>query len=111
MGGWTPYFVEGYEPALMHEAMASTLDTAVEQIRKIQQDARVNGSLARPRWPMIVLSSPKGWTGPKAVDGLPVEGIAAPGADEKSRSSSCRSVPAFTPFRRTNYQFMVAELR
>ena len=72
--GWTPYFVEGYEPGLMHEAMATTLDTAVEQIRKIQQDARIHGVLTRPRWPMIVLSSPKGWTGPKVVDGRPVEG-------------------------------------
>ena len=72
--GWTPYFVEGHEPALMHEAMAATLDTAVEQIKKIQQDARVHGNLARPRWPMIVLNSPKGWTGPKMVDGLQVEG-------------------------------------
>ena len=72
--GWTPYFVEGHEPALMHEAMAATLDTAVEQIKKIQQDARVHGNFARPRWPMIVLNSPKGWTGPKMVDGLQVEG-------------------------------------
>ena len=72
--GWTPYFVEGHEPELMHEAMAATLDTAVEQIKKIQQDARVHGNLARPRWPMIVLNSPKGWTGPKMVDGLQVEG-------------------------------------
>ena len=72
--GWTPYFVEGHEPGLMHEAMAATLDTAVEQIKKIQQDARVHGNLARPRWPMIVLNSPKGWTGPKMVDGLQVEG-------------------------------------
>ena len=67
--GWTPYFVEGHEPALMHEAMASTLDTVVEHIRSIQQDARVNGNTARPRWPMIVLDSPKGWTGPRSVDG------------------------------------------
>ena len=72
--GWTPYFVEGHEPALMHEAMAATLDTAVEQIKKIQQDARVHGNIARPRWPMIVLNSPKGWTGPKMVDGLQIEG-------------------------------------
>jgi xylulose-5-phosphate/fructose-6-phosphate phosphoketolase len=54
--------------------MAATLDTAVEQIKKIQQDARVHGNLERPRWPMIVLNSPKGWTGPKMVDGLQVEG-------------------------------------
>src|SRR5476651_543469 len=72
--GWTPYFVEGHEPGLMHEAMAATLDTAVEQIRQIQQYARASGSAARPRWPMIVLVSPKGWTGPKRVDGLPNEG-------------------------------------
>ena len=72
--GWTPYFVEGHEPGPMHEAMAATLDTAVEQIKKIQQDARVHGNVARPRWPMIVLNSPKGWTGPKMVDGLQVEG-------------------------------------
>ena len=72
--GWTPYFVEGHEPELMHEAMAATLDTAVEQIKQIQQDARVHGNLTRPRWPMIVLNSPKGWTGPKMVDGLQVEG-------------------------------------
>jgi len=72
--GWMPYFVEGHEPALMHEAMAATLDMAVEQIKKIQSDARANGQLTRPCWPMIVLSSPKGWTGPKVVDGLQVEG-------------------------------------
>src|SRR5579871_902715 len=72
--GWTPYFVEGHEPELMHEAMAATLDIAVEQIKKIQQDARLHGNSARPRWPMIVLNSPKGWTGPKVVDGLQVEG-------------------------------------
>ena len=72
--GWTPYFVEGHEPALMHEAMAATLDTVVEQIKAIQTDARVHGNAARPRWPMIVLNSPKGWTGPKIVDGVQIEG-------------------------------------
>ena len=72
--GWTPYFVEGHEPALMHQAMAATLDTVVEQIRGIQQAARVNGSTERPRWPMIVLGSPKGWTGPQVVDGRQIEG-------------------------------------
>src|SRR6202789_3238049 len=72
--GWTPYFVEGHEPDLMHEAMASTLDLAIEQIKRIQEDARANGNVTRPRWPMIVLNSPKGWTGPKIVDGLQVEG-------------------------------------
>jgi len=72
--GWTPYFVEGDEPALMHEAMATTFDTVMEQIKSIQHNARVNGNLTRPRWPMIVLKSPKGWTGPKVVDGLQIEG-------------------------------------
>ena len=72
--GWTPYFVEGHEPGLMHEAIAATLDTAVEQIQQIQQEARVHDNLTRPRWPMIVLNSPKGWTGPKVVDGMRVEG-------------------------------------
>ena len=72
--GWTPYFVDGHEPALMHEAMAAALDAVVQQIKDIQRDARIHGKLARPRWPMIVLDSPKGWTGPKVVDGLQVEG-------------------------------------
>ena len=76
--GWTPYFVEGHEPQLMHEAMAATLDTVVEQIRNIQREARARdqsgNSLVRPRWPMIVLNSPKGWTGPKMVDGKQIEG-------------------------------------
>ena len=72
--GWTPLFVEGHEPALMHAAMAAALDTAVEQIRGIQADARLRGVGARPRWPMIVLDSPKGWTGPARIDGRAVEG-------------------------------------
>jgi xylulose-5-phosphate/fructose-6-phosphate phosphoketolase len=72
--GWTPLFVEGHEPALMHDTMASTLDTAVEQIRAIQEDARTRGVVARPRWPLIVLNSPKGWTGPEVVDGRRIEG-------------------------------------
>ncbi len=72
--GWTPYFVEGHEPDLMHEAMAATLDSAIEQIQRIQRDARLEGNLTRPRWPMIVLNSPKGWTGPKVVDGQVIEG-------------------------------------
>jgi xylulose-5-phosphate/fructose-6-phosphate phosphoketolase len=72
--GWTPYFVEGHEPMKMHQAMAATLDKVVEQIQRIQHNARKRGDTARPRWPMIVLNSPKGWTGPKTIDGLPVEG-------------------------------------
>ena len=72
--GWTPYFVEGDDPALMHEAMAATLDRAIEQIKAMRHKARVDANLSRPRWPMIVLKSPKGWTGPKWVDGLQIEG-------------------------------------
>jgi xylulose-5-phosphate/fructose-6-phosphate phosphoketolase len=72
--GWTPYFVEGHEPAKMHQAMAATLDLVIAQIRHAQKDARLRGVATRPRWPMIVLNSPKGWTGPKSVDGLQVEG-------------------------------------
>ncbi|MDO8845615.1 phosphoketolase [Methylicorpusculum sp.] len=72
--GWTPYYVEGDEPSLMHEAMAAVLDTVMEQIQTIQHNARIRGDLTRPRWPMIVLKSPKGWTGPKWVDGQQIEG-------------------------------------
>jgi xylulose-5-phosphate/fructose-6-phosphate phosphoketolase len=72
--GWTPYFVEGHEPMAMHEAMAATLDIAIEQIRQLQADARVHGKTERPRWPMIVFASPKGWTGPKMIDGKANEG-------------------------------------
>ena len=72
--GWTPYFVEGHEPMKMHAAMAETLDMVVAQIREIQQDARANGNRTRPHWPMIVLNSPKGWTGPKTIDGVQIEG-------------------------------------
>ena len=72
--GYTPYFVEGHEPEAMHQLMAATLDKVVAEIRRIQSDARERGVTERPRWPMIVLKTPKGWTGPKEVDGLPVEG-------------------------------------
>jgi len=72
--GWAPYFVEGHEPELMHAAMAAALDAAVEEIQTLQSNARVGGDLERPRWPMIVLNSPKGWTGPKVVDGVQIEG-------------------------------------
>jgi len=72
--GWKPYFVEGHEPEAMHQLMAGTLDTIVNEIRSIQNAARSAGDATLPRWPMIVLRSPKGWTGPKEVDGKPVEG-------------------------------------
>jgi xylulose-5-phosphate/fructose-6-phosphate phosphoketolase len=73
--GWSPYFVVGHEPMPMHEAMAATLDTVIEQIRQIQVEARSSGArVQRPRWPMIVFDSPKGWTGPKVIDGKANEG-------------------------------------
>jgi len=71
--GYQPYFVAGHDPDLMHPLMAATLDTVVAEIRSIQQKARLQGNTDRPIWPMIVLRSPKGWTGPKVVDGKPVE--------------------------------------
>jgi xylulose-5-phosphate/fructose-6-phosphate phosphoketolase len=72
--GWTPYFVAGDEPEQMHQLMAATLEKAIEDIRQIQATAREKNEAIRPRWPMIVLESPKGWTGPKEVDGLQNEG-------------------------------------
>jgi len=72
--GHTVHWVSGDDPAEMHGLMAFTLDRCVEEITSIQRAARVAGEAARPRWPMIVLRTPKGWTGPKAVDGLPTEG-------------------------------------
>jgi len=72
--GYKPFFVEGDDPTLMHQAMAAAMEAAVIEIRSIQKDARENGSVTRPQWPMIVLRSPKGWTGPKFVDGKKTEG-------------------------------------
>jgi xylulose-5-phosphate/fructose-6-phosphate phosphoketolase len=75
--GYDPHFVEGDDPALVHQSLAATLDNILVQIRQIQSSARSAGAtdqVARPRWPMIVFQTPKGWTGPKFVDGLPVEG-------------------------------------
>jgi xylulose-5-phosphate/fructose-6-phosphate phosphoketolase len=71
--GYNPYFVEGHQPAAMHQKMAETLDTCIKEIKAIQADARTKGAKQRPRWPMIVLRSPKGWTGPKEVDGQKTE--------------------------------------
>jgi xylulose-5-phosphate/fructose-6-phosphate phosphoketolase len=73
--GWTPYFVEGSDPESIHQAMAATLDHCVAEIHRIQQEARSNGVATRPRWPMIVMRTPKGWTGPGEVDGHKVEGF------------------------------------
>jgi xylulose-5-phosphate/fructose-6-phosphate phosphoketolase len=72
--GYTPYFVEGSDPDLMHEAMATVLDQAIEHIKQIKQNAAGQDNPERPRWPMIVLRSPKGWTGPKVIDGHKIEG-------------------------------------
>ena len=72
--GYTPHFVSGSDPAQVHQQLAATLDRVVADIRTIQQQARAGGPIERPRWPMIVLDTPKGWTGPKTVDGKPVEG-------------------------------------
>jgi xylulose-5-phosphate/fructose-6-phosphate phosphoketolase len=73
--GYTPYFVEGSDPAELHQTMASVMEECVLKIKEIQRDARVHGNVYRPRWPMIVLRTPKGWTGPAEVDGHKVEGF------------------------------------
>ena len=72
--GWEPRFVEGDEPSDMHQKLAAAMDWAIREIKRIQEYARTTGDATRPRWPMIVFRSPKGWTGPKEVDGKPVEG-------------------------------------
>ncbi|MCC3411928.1 MULTISPECIES: phosphoketolase family protein [unclassified Microcoleus] len=72
--GYKPYWVEGSDPETMHQLMAATMDTAIGEIKSIQEEARTKGYADRPQWPMIVLKSPKGWTGPKEVDGKKTEG-------------------------------------
>jgi xylulose-5-phosphate/fructose-6-phosphate phosphoketolase len=72
--GYKCYFVEGDEPAIMHQKMAATMDSAIAEIKAIQRDARTQGFQLRSAWPMIILRSPKGWTGPKMLDGKPIEG-------------------------------------
>jgi xylulose-5-phosphate/fructose-6-phosphate phosphoketolase len=72
--GWRPLLVAGDEPAAVHQALASALDDALDEIAALQRAARSDGETARPRWPMIVLRTPKGWTGPKTVDGVQIEG-------------------------------------
>ncbi len=71
--GYKPYFVEGSEPDIMHQKMAATMDVVMAEIKAIQQQARDSGKAVRPKWPMIILRSPKGWTGPKEVDGKKAE--------------------------------------
>ena len=73
--GWTPYFVEGSDPDSMHQAMAATVEHGVSEIRKIQQEARTSGVAKRPRWPMIVMRTPKGWSAPEEVGGHRLEGF------------------------------------
>jgi len=91
--GYKPYFVEGDDPAVMHQLMAATLDVAFDDIAKIQKDARTNGFSTRPTWPMIVLRTPKGWTGPKEVDGQKTEGSwrshQVPFADLAKKPGTC----------------------
>lgn len=72
--GWSPHFVEGDDPEAMHQLMADQLDKVIREIKRIQTEAREHNNLIRPRWPMIIFNSPKGWTGPKFVDGQPIEG-------------------------------------
>jgi xylulose-5-phosphate/fructose-6-phosphate phosphoketolase len=73
--GWTPYFVEGSDPDSMHQAMAATVEHCIGEIKKYQQEARTSGIARRPRWPMIVLRTPKGWGAPERVGGLKLEGF------------------------------------
>jgi xylulose-5-phosphate/fructose-6-phosphate phosphoketolase len=73
--GYAPHFVEGSDPQMMHKEMAAAMESCILSIRSIQQEARRSGTFERPRWPMIVLRSPKGWTGPKEVNGHKVEGF------------------------------------
>ena len=72
--GYLPVYIEGHDPVEMHQKMAATLDFCLDEIARIQHAARVEGKTERPRWPMIIMNTPKGWTGPKFVDGKPVEG-------------------------------------
>ena len=91
--GWTPYFVEGSDPESMHQAMAATVEQCVSDIRKSQQEARTSGICRRPRWPMIVLRTPKGWTAPEKVGWPPAGGLLARasgsygGREEESRAA------------------------
>lgn len=72
--GWKPYLIDGDDPLQMHQKMADLLDKVIEEIKAIKENAKENSNAERPIWPMIILKSPKGWTGPKFVDGLPIEG-------------------------------------
>ncbi|MBN3766152.1 phosphoketolase family protein [Burkholderia sp. Ac-20365] len=97
--GYRPYFVEGDEPETMHQKMAATLDQCIDDIRAIQQRARHEGDIQRPRWPMIVLRSPKGWTGPREFGGHKIEGTwrahQVPVADPASNDKSLKLVESW----------------
>jgi xylulose-5-phosphate/fructose-6-phosphate phosphoketolase len=103
--GYRPVFVEGDEPAAMHQLMAAALDEVLGEIAEIQRRAREDGDLERPRWPMIVLKTPKGWTGPKMVDGLPAEGsfrshqvpLARPRTDDVQREQLAQWLASYRP--------------
>ncbi|MEO0405950.1 MAG: phosphoketolase family protein, partial [Cyanobacteria bacterium P01_A01_bin.135] len=73
--GYTPYIVEGSDPLEMHQKMAAVMEECILKIKEVQREARINGTVERPRWPMIILRTPKGWTGPQEVDGHKVEGF------------------------------------
>ncbi len=98
--GWTPYFVEGHEPLMMHEAMAATLEDGHRADQELFRQRRpsTRDDLSRPRWPMIVLNSPKGWTGPKVIDGLQIEGTfrshQVPISDPASTAGASRATRA-----------------
>ncbi len=97
--GWTPYFVEGSDPESMHQAMAATMEHCVSEIRKYQNTARQGGAVERPRWPMIVLRTPKGWTAPQEIAGHQLEGFwrahQVPMADVKSNPQRLRQLEAW----------------
>ncbi|HEV2356480.1 MAG TPA: phosphoketolase family protein [bacterium] len=92
--GYTSYFVEGKDPESTHQLMAATLDAVIADIHRVQQEARAGGYKGRPAWPMIILRTPKGWTGPKTVDGKPIEGTwrshQVPLAEVKSKPEHLR---------------------
>jgi len=118
--GYTPYFVEGSDPSEMHQKMAATLDEVVANIRSIQGAARKSGTAERPRWPMIVLRSPKGWTGPKEISGHKIEGSwrshQVPFADVRTNPASLKILQDWMRGYRPEELFdadgrLVAELR
>ncbi|TSA21901.1 MAG: phosphoketolase family protein [Betaproteobacteria bacterium] len=94
--GWTPHFIEGSDPMTMHARMAEIMETCVLEIRRVQAEARASGNPIRPRWPMIVLRSPKGWTGPQEVNGHKVEGFwrahQVPMSDVRSKPENLRKL-------------------